>query len=150
MHLGIDPGGSGGMALIVGHECECLKFDGATEHDIAEWLRARIGTISGAAIEIVSAMPEQGVSSTFKFGMSYGFLRGLLTAFAIPFIEVRPVAWMKLVGVTVGGKLSRTERKNRTKAAAQRMWPQAKITHANADALLIAEACRRYAMHADV
>ena len=29
------------------------------------------------------------------------------------------------------------------KAAAQRLWPSTKITHANADALLIAEFCRQ-------
>jgi hypothetical protein len=34
--------------------------------------------------------------------------------------------------------------KNVSKAAAQRLWPKLKITHANADALLIAEYGRQF------
>jgi len=79
------------------------------------------------------------VSSTFKFGQSYGFLRGVLIASEIRFVEVRPQEWQKAMGC-----LSRGD-KNVTKAKAQQLWPAQKITHATADALLLAEYFRRFA-----
>jgi crossover junction endodeoxyribonuclease RuvC len=82
-------------------------------------------------------MPKQGVSSTFKFGVNYGFLRGMLTAHKIPFEEVTPQKWQKAMGCLSKGN------KNVTKAKAQQLFPNLKITHKVADALLIAEYCRR-------
>jgi hypothetical protein len=55
----------------------------------------------------------------------------------IPFEEVSPVKWQKVMGCLSKGD------KNVTKAAAQRLFPDIKITHAIADALLIAEYGRR-------
>jgi hypothetical protein len=82
-------------------------------------------------------MPVQGVSSTFKFGVSYGFVLGLLSALRIRHELVTPQKWQRAMNCLSGGD------KNVTKAAAQRLWPHWKITHGNADALLIAEHCRR-------
>ncbi len=50
-----------------------------------------------AVIEKVSAMPGQGVSSTFTFGTGYGQIQGLLAGMGIPFELVTPQAWKKLV-----------------------------------------------------
>lgn len=90
-----------------------------------------------AAIEIVHAMPKQGVTSTFTFGKGYGGLRMALIASGIPFREVQPRAWQKELGCLTGGD------KNVSKRKAQQLFPSLKITHAIADALLIAEWLRR-------
>ena len=142
--LGIDPGNSGAIA--------CLNNDGTildwcplepkkrTERDISDWLSSvTSGDFAKAMIEKVSAMPGQGVASTFKFGKSYGFLIGLLTAHGIPYETVTPAKWQQAMQCRTGGD------KNITKAAAQRLWPHYKFTHANADAMLLAEYARRQA-----
>lgn len=139
--FGVDPGKSGAISAI-------WLIDGLvhanshklteTEQDAAEYLQRFDLDRAYAVIEVVHAMPKQGVVSSFKFGQSYGFLRGLLTALKIPFHEVRPQRWQKDMGCLTKGD------KNITKAAAQRLWPKLKITHANADSLLIAEWGRRF------
>ena len=135
--LGIDPGVNGGMAILGdGYAPATRKFDGATEHDIAEWLR-EFPPVTAAFIERVASSPQMGVVSAFTFGRSYGFLRGLLVGSQVPFHEVSPAVWQKAMGCRTKGD------KNVSKAAAQRLWPTLKITHANADALLIAEYGRR-------
>lgn len=108
-----------------------------TERDVWEWLQGALGGSDFAYIERVHSMPKQGVASSFTFGRSYGFLRGCLIASGIPFEEVTPQTWQKALGC-----LSRGD-KNVTKAKAQQLFPSLKITHATADALLIAEYGRR-------
>lgn len=136
--LGVDPGASGSIVCLVDGESSWIKLD-STERDIWTALQTWDAehVLDFAFIERVHSMPKQGVSSSFKFGQSYGFLRGLLIASGIPFEEVTPQAWQKAMGCQSRGD------KNVTKARAQQLFPGVKITHANADALLIAEYGRR-------
>lgn len=139
--LGIDPGASGGIALVP-HKFSssgpiALKMP-ATERDIWDAVKDAAAYADAAWIEKVSAMPKQGVSSTFKFGRSYGFLRACLFAAGIPIHDVAPGVWQRALGCLSGGD------KNITKAKAQELFPMLeRITHATADALLIAEYGRR-------
>jgi crossover junction endodeoxyribonuclease RuvC len=150
--IGIDPGNSGSIAVIDDSTgtVDFMKCK-ETESDLFRFLSdeicdcpATLNMFGFALIERVSSMPGQGVSSTFKFGQSYGFLRGILIASGIPFEEVTPQKWQKVFGLIRKSKAeSNTDKKNRHKAKAQQLFPSVKITHANADALLIAEYCRR-------
>jgi crossover junction endodeoxyribonuclease RuvC len=138
--IGIDPGSSsGGMAWIPpgdNPEPEAVKLNGMTQRDIIEWLYER--SVSTACLEKVSAMPGQGVSGMFRFGTSFGELRMALVASAIPFELVTPQKWQKNLGCMSRGD------KNVTKRKAQELFPGIKkITHAMADALLLAEYNRR-------
>jgi len=148
LYLGIDPGASGGLCLLNanGIIIDVLPIPD-TEHDVGEYLREFHQQIHYAAIEFVQAFPGQGVSSSFNFGRNYGFWRGLLVAYRIPFHEVTPRKWQQIVGVPAlpkrKEKRGTTAKKNITKAAAQRLWPSVKFTHATADAALIAEYARR-------
>jgi crossover junction endodeoxyribonuclease RuvC len=57
--------------------------------------------IQCAVIEQVSAMPKQGVSSTFNFGYAAGVIYGVLIAHGVRVKFVRPNVWkkhFKLVG----------------------------------------------------
>lgn len=150
--IGIDPGASGAVVVLRPGEqmIEC-RFDKATEQDVARFLE-EIGNQSSwsdgtafAVIEKVQPMPqmERGVISAFKLGMSYGFLRGCLIALGIAFEEVRPQKWERAMGITVVKGESSTTKKNRHKGMAQQLFPFCKVIHQNADALLIAEYCRR-------
>lgn len=136
LFLGIDPGASGGIAILGENYAHAWKM-GETEADTADLLRTHAPAIRMARIEKVHSMPKQGVSSSFKFGQSYGFLRGLLIALQIPFEDVPPQVWQRRMACLTKGD------KNVSKAKAQQLFPALRITHATADALLLAEDCRR-------
>lgn len=139
--IGIDPGHSGGIAIIGDGFAQAWKMP-ETEADTAEMFRdlTEWAETVFCFIEFVTPMPKQGLGSTWKFGQHYGFLRGLLIALKIPFDQVRPQVWQKVMNCRTAGD------KNISKAKAQQLWPELKITHALADALLIAECCRRRAI----
>lgn len=133
--LGLDPGQSGGIAYVTPYGQQAYPMP-PTEKDISDLIADLKPQIGFAVIEAVHSMPKQGVASSFKFGRNYGFLRGLLIAHGIPFAEVSPQKWQAFMGCKTGGD------KNVSKAKAQQLFPNLKITHAVADALLIAEYAR--------
>jgi hypothetical protein len=140
IYFGIDPGKSGSIAAIWhdGQPYPAVCRLDSTEGDISDFLRAFDLSEARAVIERVSSSPQMGVVSAFSFGRSYGFLRGLLSALQVPYIEVTPQTWQAKMGCRTAGD------KNISKAKAQQLWPTVKITHRNADALLIAEYARTY------
>ena len=73
----------------------------------------------------------------FTFGGSFRSLKVHLQWAGIPFDEVTPRKWQKALGCASGGD------KKVTKARAQELFPTVRMTHAIADAYLIAEYCRR-------
>jgi hypothetical protein len=146
--MGVDPGNSGGFAVLSANKevIATAKFDGLTETDT--WDAMKEYTLSPnlvmVVLEEVSAMPDQGVTSVFTFGDSWGFLRGLLVASAARREYVRPQKWQKIFSLPTTKECgSKTAKKNANKAEAQRQFPSVKMTHAIADALLIAEYARR-------
>lgn len=147
--LGVDPGKSGGIALVnsTGH-CISSKMQ-ATERDIWRFFEAVSDLMDNgnrvmALIEQVHSMPKQGVVSTFKFGMSYGGLRMALIASDIPFESVLPRKWQRGLDIPQRKATeSGTQWKNRLKAKAQELFPFENITLHTADAILIAEYLRR-------
>lgn len=137
--IGIDPGGNGAAVLLYENkEVDIFRFKDKTYADIVECFEEwATGQELFAYLEKVHSMPKQGVSSTFKFGVHFGFLTGILITLRIPFEYVTPQKWQKFLGCQSKGD------KNVTKAMAQRLFPNEKIVHGNADALLIAEYGRR-------
>jgi len=136
--MGIDPGKSGGIALISPEGDRYLAWKiPQTERDLWDLFSKIKEQTKFALIEHVHSTPQMGVRSAFTFGQGYGTLRGLLIASEIPFDEVRPLKWMTHHRCKTGGD------KNVSKRKAQQLFPKLKITHAIADALLIAEYCRQ-------
>jgi Holliday junction resolvasome RuvABC endonuclease subunit len=136
--IGLDPGSCGAAVLLrEDGSTDIARFDKLTQTDIADALREWSQDACFAYLEKVHSMPKQGVSSTFKFGLNYGFLIGCLTALKIPFEFVTPNTWQKALSCQSKGD------KNVTKAKAQQLFPHLKIIHTIADALLIAEYGRR-------
>lgn len=139
LFLGIDPGQSGAYAVVdengspVGH---VKGKDSCT--DRAAFLREHVAVFG--MLERVNAMPKQGVSSTFKFGTSFGEAIGILEALGIRHELITPSKWQQVMSCRTGGD------KNVSKQAAQRLFPGLKVTHAIADAYLIAECARRRAL----
>jgi hypothetical protein len=163
--LGLDPGASGGLAAITPNSVHTSAMP-KTMADILEWLYDwRPENLSAddsvtACIELVTGYvkPFKGKggggntgSSQFKFGTNNGALLMALTAAQIPFATVSPATWQKGVGIAPRRKAVKgrggetpTAWKNRLKARAQGLHPGIAITLATADALLIAEYCRRF------
>lgn len=90
-------------------------------------------------IEDVHAMPKQGVSSTFKFGMAVGAIQAVVELSRAPWMIVRPQVWKKDLGVTSD--------KQTSLELARRLWPNAPLSrqkdHGVAEALLLAEWLKR-------
>ena len=148
-YLGIDPGKSGGLALVTDSpngEGACAIAMPKTDRDIWNWFEEVLQLpCVVASLEKVASRPGQGVRSMFTFGENYGLLRGLLTASGIRFSLVTPRTWQKELGIAPRNKQKETptQFKTRLKEEAQRLFPKLKITKATADALLIAEYTRR-------
>jgi hypothetical protein len=149
-YVGVDPGAGGGIAILHSQGIVRVEKMPATERDIWDlfvWARVKAGQsqqVKGI-IEKVGAMPKQGLSSTFKFGVGYGGLRMALIASLIPFEAVTPIVWQRGLHILPRKKEeSKTKFKNRLKSKAQQLFPELKVTLATADALLIAEYCRRF------
>jgi len=50
---------------------------------------------NAAVVEWVASMPKQGVASTFKFGVAFGIIQGVLAANEVPVHLVKPAVWKK-------------------------------------------------------
>lgn len=136
-YLGIDPGKSGGIALLRLQDgitrASAIKMP-ETEGDIVTALESIKSKYPDTIvyIERVGPMPKQGVTGVFKFGYSAGTLKGILSALHFTTHYVTPQKWQRALGcLTKGDKLV-------TKRKAQELFPDLSITHAVADALLIA------------
>lgn len=135
--IGVDPGANGGIAWITDGKA-CVEKMPDTLQDLWELVvsisleAGTGGTGIKAYLEAVSSSPQMGVVSSFSFGRGYGNLEMALTAAGIPFERVRPQVWQKALGCMTKGD------KNVSKRKAQELFPDRKITHATADALLIA------------
>ena len=137
--IGIDPGANGGIAWITdGKPCVEKMPDSLRDLwdlicDITNHPRSTVdGRKYKAYIEQVHSSPQMGVKSAFTFGNGFGHLEMALTAAGIPFERVRPQVWQKAMGCMTKGD------KNVSKRKAQELFPSMKITHATADALLLA------------
>ena len=149
--MGIDPGASGGLASMkIGVGTCAWSFKNITT--LEQWRLFQACWNSSIAdsmfdikayIEHVHSMPRDGVKSAFSFGRSYGNLEAFLVAAGIPFERVTPTVWQKEFGLIKKKGETKTQKKNRHKALAQELFPDIKLTHAIADALLIAEYGRR-------
>jgi hypothetical protein len=156
LYLGIDPGVNGAIAwLLPGYGGVGFKKMPDTERDLfdligeivkdahAVALVERIGSIPGMwdAKEKVYKLKTKP-SSFGTLMRNYGALRMALIGNGVPLLEVETKKWQAHYGLLRTSKTeSDTLKKNRHKAKAQQLCPNVKITHANADALLIANYC---------
>lgn len=150
-YLGIDPGMSGGLALLNGAKPEWVEGMPASEVDIwnTVWaMKLRVGKVGGelfAHIEWIShAMFGTNKGSMSKLYGSYKGLRMALVAAGIRFQDVKPKLWQNEMGIEARRKNETTAKwKGRLRATAQQLFRTTRVTLETADALLIAEHCRR-------
>lgn len=139
-YIGIDPGKDGAMALLIGKSVTIIPFD-ERGYEIA-LARVRVSD-ARCCLERVGAMPGQGVTSMFKFGENFGFIRGLLQANGIPYELVTPQKWKREFGATD---------KNSSVEVCARLFPTVSLMRTQrcrkahdgmAESLLMAEYARR-------
>ena len=136
--IGIDPGVNGAISIFESGIHHVFKMP-ETLTETADLIHKFSNSLKCAAyIEQVHSMPGQGVSSTFRFGQSYGELRGVVSALQIPFYQVTPQAWQKYLQCP---KAEKKDKKRVNKQRAQELFPKLskQITNQTADSLLICE-----------
>jgi len=149
-YIGIDPGKAGGIVLLIVRgeqvsEPVMVGFPGDASSAALEIkkLVSMCDDVLLCAIEQVHATPVWGRASSFKFGLNYGSLIGVVAALDIPFVMVTPKKWQSAMLDSGTG-----ETKERSLNMARRLYPKfdwKKSKDGLADALHIA----RYAMQYD-
>ena len=114
IYIGIDPGKMGALAYIDGGIVEAIPFDEVEYRGVLECIRTNKREAI-CCLEHVGAMPGQGVTSMFSFGENFGYIRGLLEAYRIPYQLVRPQKWKK--------EFSITRDKNTSIAVCKKLFP---------------------------
>lgn len=144
LHRHIDPGKDGAMAVIYsGSEIRIHPFSHkAYQFYLEEMYEADMP--AACCLERVGARPGQGVTSMFRFGENYGFIQGLLAAYAIPYELVTPQKWKREFQIT-GDKNSAVDVCRRLfPGVSLRRTERCKKDHDGmAEALLMAEYVKR-------
>lgn len=133
MILGVDPGLTGALAVYDSTQrtvVEAANIPTLTItrnhknkqvvdiHALVRLVRdliVRYPTIRGL-VELVGAMPKQGVTSSFAFGRTDGVIETAIVAAGIPYQKIPPQTWKKNLGCTAD--------KDQTLLKASQLMPQ--------------------------
>ena len=147
--LGVDPGIQGGLAiidmsgdvppqLIAAIDIPVVGVGAKERVDvqaICNWLAQHAP--QHAFIERAQAMPKQGASSGFKYGVAVGALETIIVCCAIPLTIVEPSMWKKFHRLAGGDKEGGRQRALQLFPAAHVLLAR-KRDHGRAEAALIA------------
>jgi crossover junction endodeoxyribonuclease RuvC len=116
--LGVDPGLSGALCLVDLDSMNIIDmidiptyqkptqarvqgyFEMVDVHKLSSLIDMYAPLISLAVLEEPGAMPEQGLSSTFRFGHVCGMIHGVLAGHYIPVVPVKPAVWKTAMNLT--------------------------------------------------
>jgi membrane-associated phospholipid phosphatase len=147
--IGVDPGVSGGLAAIDA-EATITVFGAMRMPETDEGFVEAVEILTENGTRQCVAILEQvnagvfaggrsmGVTSAFTFGGCWRGIRVAFVAAKVPVIDVRPLRWQTALNCRTKGD------KNISKAKALELFPSMHVTHALADALLLAEYGRRF------
>lgn len=151
--IGIDPGLSGALGILdsAGEFVGACDLPVIRDRNLAwidgDLLRSVLLGFEGSkrvVIERVSAMPKQGVASSFQFGVGFGSILGVVQSLGLPLELVTPVTWKRALGLS--------SEKHASLHKARLLFPAADLRLAKhdgrAEALLIAHWAARRAMPA--
>lgn len=134
IYIGIDPGVSGGIAMIDGNRVASYPMP-ETYKDLDNVFSLIIDKARNpivCIIEKVHSSPQMGVSTSFKFGYNFGLLVGMAQGVLGNPELVTPQQWQTALNCLTGGD------KKISKKKAHELFPDEKITLKTADALLLA------------
>jgi len=114
--LGIDPGITGALALLNADgvvllaDLPVIRDKSLAWIDGGELQSLLINALQGrpchAIVERVSAMPRQGVASSFAFGVGFGSVLGVLQALHFGIELVTPSTWKRALGLSADKRAS--------------------------------------------
>jgi len=101
--LSADPGGGVSVSEVLDIPTHTLPRGGKNKSEVDVYqlvldLEARM-PIGSAFVEQVWSTPQQGVSSAFAFGKTYGICLGVLAALGVPVTLVPPRRWKAALAV---------------------------------------------------
>ena len=154
LFLGVDPGKKGGLAVLdESGAIVALTVKHATAIETYSWLRTAIEAHNIRMCAIEKPFAKSMNKGVFTYLSEYGELRMCLRLSNIPFIEVHPSKWTKLLHKDLEeGRDGFKTAKQASLATARQLWPEeswlaTKRSKKPADGLfdsaLIAEWCRR-------
>ena len=161
IYAGIDPGKSGAIAwtdscglelVVVGmpkHEGEILDTLGRLaghlklDEDPAQLCRFCL-------LERAQSIRGDGHVGSFSYGLNYGILRAGLRMWKVPWDRITPPDWHRELKIPRRNKKTESEPmfKARKHDRARCLFPKTKFPKYAADAVLLAELCRRKYAHA--
>ena len=148
--LGVDPGLSGGLAIVeggpgIGTTRLLAAGDVPTSGDkakrrvdvpaVLEWIRRY--PPGAAVIERAQAMPDQGASSGFSYGRAVGALEACVQGLMIPLTIIESSSWKKAHGLIHRDKEDSRQRAIMLFPSGQASFAR-KLDHNRAEAALIA------------
>lgn len=149
--IGIDPGKSGGIAIIKEDGSYLLIDMPINPNDeisslmIYQLFCNEIDFNKDqiyCCLEKAQSMPGQGVTSVFNYGQGYGKIKAVLEILKIPYEEIRPLKWKK--------EFSLDKDKVKSVSLAQKLFPmeifvtqRGRLLDGRAEAILLAEYARR-------
>lgn len=139
--MAVDPGVNGGVAVLDanGRVAFVQGFNRGMSEDDAVLVLYHATTALmkhggfECYVEKVGFIHGDGGQGAFTFGKVYGLIRGYVKARGVEVLDVFPQMWMARLECLTGGD------KNVSKIRARNLFPEVKVTHAVADALLIAQ-----------
>ena len=138
--IGIDPGKSGGIAVITDETVQlhnCPKTVDSMAHLIGMCLNDVAAYRTKVFLEKVWSFPTDGRAGSFTFGENYGQWQGILASHELEPVLVTPKMWQSHFEIKKG--LKKDIRKKMLKQMAIEKCPGLKkVTLKTADAILIA------------
>lgn len=142
--LAIDPGANGAFAVSYPDgSVSAHKF--TSESDFLDSMQELATQANLENLQITAFVEQVGGfvgkaqpgSAMFNFGRNFGFILGTCQALRFQIILIPPQRWQKLFPTSAKKNTSPTLHKRQLKDHAARLFPQLKVTLANADALLM-------------
>lgn len=158
--MGIDPGLSGAIAVVdmdrwvLVDLIDLPVFQKPSEarkqgflayldsHKLSSLIDMYAPMVALAALEEPGAMPEQGLSSTFRFGHVCGQIHGVLAGHYVPVVPVKPAVWKSALALSSNKDESRM-RAGLEFPAAKDLWALKKHND-RAEAALLCTYAKKY------
>ena len=151
--FGIDPGLIGACAGIKFNKNKVINYgvfdfiknnyDELDPVDLLEKMNFSLKDNKGGEfhcfIEHAQAMPGNGVTGMFNYGVGYGIILATLTIGEIEYTKIRPAKWKKYFGLIKKPKLASVELAEKLFPDAELRGPRGGLKDGRAEALLIAE-----------
>lgn len=138
--IGIDPGANGGVSVCADGRVTVIKMprNVALLSDALAYYRQNFRTVAFVEKLAIRHDDLQGgkVFRIRKMIANQEQLKAVLSLCGLDICEVHPLTWQSRLGLRKVGE-EKSERKRRYKDVASGLYPQAKVTMWNCDALLI-------------